>query len=267
MPDVPDCNLFRRALLLAALGAVLTPAAGASPQRELLIYVGTTMVPPIAELGRIFERAEGVKVSIAQGTSDNLYRSAKKSQVGDLYLPGEPGYLERYKADGLLGEQVTVGYNRLAIVVRKGNPKAVGPELNALLRDDLRVMIGGPDGSSVGAEAKSVLEVAGIYSRVVERAAFLAPDSRGLSTALRNGEADAILTWRAIALFPDNAPVFDLIDLDAQIARPRALRLTLLTLSKNPGLARRFMAMAGSDLGQAVFRRYGFIEAPSAPGM
>ncbi len=261
------CNPLRRTLLLAAIGLVLTPATAATPQPELLIYVGSTMVPPVTELSRIFEQSEGAKVSIAQGTSDNLYRSAKKSRVGDLYLPGEPGYVKRYQSEGLLGEHVVVGYNRLALVVRKGNPKGVNPELRSLLRPDLRIMIGAADTSSVGSEAKAVLETAGIYPQVTERATFIAPDSRGLSTALRNGEADAILNWRATARFPENASSFDLIDLDPQIARPRALHLTLLTLSKNPELARRFMALAASDVGKAVFRRFGFIETAGASGL
>lgn len=254
-------DVLRRLLIAPILALVLAPAGAAGPNRELLFYVGTTMVPPMAELSRIFEQQQGAKISIAQGVSENLYRSAKKSRVGDLYLPGEPGYVERYLAEGLLGERVTVGYNRLAIIVLRGNPKRVKPELAALLRPDLKVMIGTPESSSVGAEAKRVLEAAGIYARILEKTAFLAPDSRGLGMALKSGEADAVLNWRATAFSPDNASAFEAIDLDPQLARPQALQLTLLTLSRNPELARRFMHFATSEQGQAVFRRNGFLGA------
>lgn len=258
------CNAVLRSLLLAAC-SLIPISAPAGPAAELLIYVGTTMVPPMVELSRQFERTEGVTVRIAQGVSDNLYQSARKSRVGDLYLPGEPGYVERYRAEGLLGEHVTVGYNRLGILVPKGNPKGVKGDLAELLRPDLRVMIGAPESSAVGAETRFVLQGAGLLSRVLDKAAFLAPDSRGLSMALRNGEADAVLNWRATAYFPENAPAFELIDLDSGLARPRALQLTLLTLSRNPELARRFMALATSELGRSVFGRYGFLDPPRAP--
>lgn len=258
------CDTFRRSLLLGGLGIVLAQPAAAAP-RELLIYVGTTMVPPVTELSRIFERNEGAKISIAQGVSENLYRSAQKNRVGDLYLPGEPGYIERYQAEGLLSEHVTVGYNRLAIVVPKGNPKGLKPDLKSLLRPDLKLMMGAPESSAVGAESKSLLGAAGLFPQALEKSVFLAPDSRSLSAALRNGEVDVVLNWRATAFFPENASAFDLLDLDPKLARPKALQLTLLTLSRNAELARRFMALAISPLGQAIFRRYGFIDSATGP--
>jgi molybdate transport system substrate-binding protein len=37
-------------------------------------------------------------------------------------LPGEPSYRAQHLAEGLLGDFATVGYNQMAIMVRKGNP-------------------------------------------------------------------------------------------------------------------------------------------------
>lgn len=256
----------RGALLLTLLFFPLWSAAADGPTPELLFYVGTTMVPPVAEMARIFEQQEGVKITIAQGVSENLYRSAKKSRVGDLYLPGEPGYRGRYLAEGVLGEYVIVGYNRLAMLVRKGNPKGISGDLRELLRPDLAVMIGTPDSSSVGAEAKRVLDAAGIYAQVVDKAVFLAPDSRALSMGLKKGEADVILNWRAAAFFAENTPVFEGIDIGPHIAKPQALQLTLLTFSKHSDLVRRFMRFAISEEGQAIFRRNGFLEGGPAGG-
>ena len=263
---MPTHFLARRALLLALLCLAAGSAAAESARRDLLFYVGTTMVPPMSEIARIFEQQEGVTITIAQGVSENLYRSAKKSRVGDLYLPGEPGYRERYLAEGLLGEYVIVGHNRLTMLVRKGNPKGIKGDLRELLRPDLAVMIGTPDSSSVGAEAKRVLDAAGIYSQVVDKAVFLAPDSRTLSMGLRKGEADVILNWRAAAFFAENALVFESIDIGPHVAKPQALQLTLLTFSKHSELVRRFMRFATSEQGQAIFRRNGFLEGDPAGG-
>ncbi len=228
--------------------------------RELLIYCGITMVRPMNEIARNFERLENVKISMAQGGSEDLYQSARKSRQGDLYLPGEPTYRSKYVSEGLLGEVVTVGYNQLAIMVAKGNPRKVKGDLKELLRDDLAIMIGNATTGSVGKETKDVLDTVGLYDKVVERAILLAPDSRVLSNAMKKGEADAILNWRAVGFFSDNVQFVDVVDLDARLAKPQALLLNLLTFSNNPALARRFMAYAAGTEGQAIFRKHGFLD-------
>lgn len=246
-------------MLLAAL-AGLASAPAFAQDANLLIYCGITMVRPITELARSFEQREGMKISISQGGSEDLYQSAKKSRVGDLYLPGEPSYRDRHLGEGLLGEYRIVGYNQMAIFVQKGNPKRVKAELNELLRPDLTLMIGNADSGSVGKEAKDMLDRAGLYPKVVAKAAFLMPDSRAINIALRRGEADVTLNWRATAFFPDNAPHIDIVDFDPRVARPQALLLNLLTFSRHPVQARRFIDYVASAEGQAVFRKYGFLD-------
>ena len=240
-------------------------AAEQQPERpELLLYCGITMVRPMTEIARTFERKENVKITIAQGGSEDLYQSAKKSGLGDLYLPGEPSYRAQHLSEGLLGDFVTVGYNQMAIMVRKGNPKRVKADPKELLRPDVTMMIGSAESGSVGQETKRILESAGLYQQVIDKAILLASDSRSLNGAMKKGEADVMLNWRATGYFPDNAEVVDVIDLDPALAKPQALLLNLLNFSKNQDLARRFMEHAASEEGQAVFRKHGFLDNKTA---
>ena len=98
-------------LLLA--GLLLTGANAAESQKppELLIYCGITLVRPMTEIARLFEQKENIKITLAQGGSEDLYQSARKSQTGDLYLMGEPTYRARHLDEGLLGDFAVVGYN------------------------------------------------------------------------------------------------------------------------------------------------------------
>ncbi len=109
------------ALFLIGSGSALAESA----RTDMLIYCGITMIRPMTEIARAFEQREAVKITLAQGGSEDLYQSLKTSGVGDLYLPGEPTYRSKYLSEGLLGEVTTVGYNQLALVVKKGNPKQV----------------------------------------------------------------------------------------------------------------------------------------------
>jgi molybdate transport system substrate-binding protein len=247
-------------LLLLGLFATGTEAVALESGREMLVYCGITMVSPLTEIARIVEKEQDIKIVISQGGSEDLYQSLKKSGQGDLYLPGESSYYALHVGEGLLGDYVLVGYNQAALVVKKGNPKNVKPSLDELLRDDLVVMIGSPESGSVGMQTKRILEAAGIYEKVERKAVSLAPDSRNLNAAMRRGEADLIVNWRATAFFPDNSPVMDVVDLDPAIARLEPLMLIFVKNAKYPEVARRFMDFTASAEGQAIFRKHGFID-------
>jgi molybdate transport system substrate-binding protein len=251
-------------LRVAALALLLTGQVLAqSAKPELLLYCGITMIRPMAEIAQTFEKRENVKITLAQGGSEDLYQSARKSGVGDLYLPGEPSYRTKHMKEGLLGEVVTVGYNQMALMVQKGNPKQVKADPRELLRRDLTVILGNAESGSVGQEAKSILDSLGIYHKAIKAAAFLAPDSRSLMNAMKKKEADLTMSWRATGFFADNLTTVDTIDLDPKLARPQALLLNLLTTSRNQELARRFMSFAAGNEGQAIFRKHGFLDNSS----
>lgn len=251
-----------RSIKIAALLLLGSLFAGGiqAQEKELLIYCGITMVRPITELARQFEQAEKIKITISQGGSEDLYQAARRSKLGDIYFPGEPSYRDRHLAEGLLGYYQNVGYNQVAIVVPKGNPKNVKPDVRELLRKDLTLIIGNVESGSIGQETKRILDKAGIYPKAVAKAALMMPDSRAINLALRRGEGDIALNWRATAFFPDNAAHLEAISLDTKLAEPQALLLIQLSFSRQPVLAKKFIDFVASADGQAVFRKYGFLD-------
>ncbi|MET0051386.1 MAG: substrate-binding domain-containing protein [Candidatus Thiodiazotropha sp.] len=247
-------------LLVMLLAGCDGEPAQEAQQPQLLIYCGITMAHPIKEIAAIVEKEKNIRILITQGGSEDLYRSLALSHKGDLYLPGSASYRKRHLEEGLLGDYVEVGYNQLAVMVRKGNPHKIGSDLNELLRKDIAVVIGNADSGSVGRESKRVLEGAGIYDQVLDNAVYLTTDSRNLNRALREHEADVILNWRATAFFDENREDMEVIDLDPKLATPKQLLLNQLVFSEYPELSRYFMDYAASEKGQAIFRKYGFLD-------
>lgn len=254
---------FTRLLTLLALFTILAGCGDDTPPaatKEMLLYCGITMAHPMSEIAREFEKIHNVKITISQGGSEDLYQSLKASAKGDLYLPGSASYRERHLEEGLLGEFVHIGYNQAAMVVPKGNPKGLDADLTLLTRKDLAVVICNPESGSIGRETKRILEGRGIYQQVLDNSAYLTTDSRNLNRALKQGDADVILNWRATAFFDENRAIMDVIDLDPAQAKPKKLLLNQLTVSRHPELGREFMKFAASERGQAIFRKYGFID-------
>jgi molybdate transport system substrate-binding protein len=249
---------------IVALLALILVACGSEQQEaskpELLIYCGITMAHPIQEIASIVEREKGVKILVNQGGSEDLYKSLAASRKGDLYLPGSASYRERHLEEGLLGDFVHVGYNQAAMIVNNGNPKKLTNDLNQLTRKDIGVVIGNAKTGSIGRETKRILDAVGIYQEVLENSVFLTTDSRNLNRAIRDGEADVIMNWRATAFFEENRDLMEIIDLDPKLAKPKKLLINQLTFSKYPEIARYFMDYAASPKGQEIFRKYGFID-------
>jgi molybdate transport system substrate-binding protein len=260
MPSSP----FRRIVGFVFAFLLSASALAQSAKSEMLLYCGITMVRPMTEVAQLFEKRENIRIAIAQGGSEDLFQSAKKSGVGDWYLPGEPSYREKHLPEGLFGDHVNVGHNQMALMVLKGNPRKVRPDPRELLRKDLVAILGNAESGSVGQESKHILDRIGIYPQAIRAAAFLAPDSRSLVSAMKKGEADVTLNWRATAFFPDNAPKLDVVDLDPRLAKLQPLLLIQLKTTRNPELARRFMALAAGEEGQAIFRKHGFLDSKGA---
>ena len=259
-------RLLHCVLLFLASFAIQTPSIAQPSKPELLLYCGITMVRPMTEIAQLFEKKENVKINISQGGSEDLYQAAKKSGVGDWYLPGDPTFRVKHLPEGLLGDYVTVGQNQMALIVQKGNPKQVKPDPRELLRKDLVSILGNSESGSVGKGAKDVLDALKTYPQALKASAFLVSDSRSLMNAMRKGEADITLSWRATAFFPENLAKLEVIDLDTKLAQPQALQLSLLKTTKQPELAKRFMDFASGDQGRAIFQKYGFILDPVTRG-
>jgi molybdate transport system substrate-binding protein len=258
--------------LLAILVIILSLAGcSASQEKEeaancLLIYCGITMRHPIQDIATLFEEKHGCRVAIIQGGSEDLYQSLKLTRKGDLYLPGSPAYREKYLAEGFLGDYVYVGANQAALIVQKGNPKNISADINNLANQRYSVVIGNPESGSIGQQTKKILEKAGIYDVVLRNSVSLPAASRNIRRSIVEDGIDLAMNWGSTASFPENKELMDILVLPESIAPKKKLLLNLLSFSENPELAKEFMLLAVSPEGQAVFKKYSFLDEIAVQG-
>ncbi len=262
----PVSNVFIRVTFFVLIFSIILTLSACdntsetdASKPELLIYCGITMVYPIREIADSFEKQHNVKIIISQGGSEELYQNLKSSHQGDLYLPGSDSYRIRHMKDGLLGHDVEVGFNQAVIMVAKNNPKNVTSNLNDLLRNDLNVVIASPELGSIGRETQTILTKKGIYNEVLKNTVYQSVDSRTLNRALKSGDADVIINWKATAFFKNNINFIETISLSPEEAKLKRLTLNFLKFSKYPQLARQFMAYTHSPFGLSIFKKYGFV--------
>lgn len=251
---------FQKILATALLFLLTTTHLFAQQKDELLFYVGITMVKPLNVLAQEFEKKHNCKIKILQGGSQDLYESIKMSQQGDLYLPGSNSYRVKNLPDGILLEGTFVGYNKMALVVQKGNPKNIKSDLNVLTNPNYRVVLGHSTSGSAGKNTKKILKKFGNYQEAMLNTIYLAPDSRYMTNQLRIDAADIVMNWYATTFWEENKDVVEAIIIDEKYAEKSKLVLNLLKTSKNKELTKKFMQYASSKEGQAVFQKYGFLD-------
>ena len=253
-------SIIKKILLGLSVLAFCTQAI-AEEKKELLFYIGITMVKPVYELSQLFEQKHGCKIKILQGGSQDLYDSIKMSGTGDLYLPGSLSYRQQNIKDGLLLEGKFVGYNKASLVVKKGNPKGISADLNVLTNEKYRVVLGNAESGSIGNATKKILTKFGNYEEAMINAIFLAPDSRNLTKAIKEDDADVVLNWYATTFWDDNANYVEPLVLPEQYANKAKLVFNLLKSSTHPTLAKAFMEFDASREGRGIFYKYGFLDS------
>ncbi|MCA9401692.1 MAG: substrate-binding domain-containing protein, partial [Candidatus Omnitrophica bacterium] len=114
-----------------------------------------------------------------------------------------------------------------------------------------------PTSGSIGRMTKKILTSAGILNEVMANTAFLTTDSRNLTKAIKEGEADIVINWQAPGYWPENRDYVDILPLPEEIAPKKELILNVLTFSTEPELAKDFLEYTGI-IGRDVFESFGF---------
>ena len=238
------------ALLAAACGGGAEGAGGGG--RHITVFAASSLTDAFGELGDLFGRRERVEVAFNFLASSELAAQLEQGAAADVFASADEASMARVEEAGLVSEGPRVfAHNRLAIVVRPGNPEGV-EDLSDLEEDRLVVALCAP-ACPAGHYAREALERAGVSVR---------PDSletevRAVVTRVASGEADAGIAYvtaagaargvvEAVAI-----PASDDVVADYPIAVLQGARAE----------ARSFVELVVSPEGQRVLRRHGFLPA------
>ena len=218
--------------------------------KTLIFYCGITMRKPMQEIAKKFEKIYKTQIKIIPGGSKSLLLTIKKNKNADLYLPGSEGYILSNK--DMFIEYKYVGFNKLSLVVKKGNPKQI-KSLNDLQKDNIKVVLCNHKLSSCGKEAKKVLSKKNMFWEIFDKSIDIALDSRPLNQMVKK-YADAGLNWQATISWENNSKY--LASIPIKEAKKHNLLLAVTKCSKNKKEALKFMNFAYKE--QKIMKKYGF---------
>jgi ABC-type molybdate transport system substrate-binding protein len=192
----------------------------------------------------------------------------------DVYAAGAPRITQMQQATGIFDTTVAYADNRLAIMVRRGNPAQVHT-LTDLGNAAVRVSMPNPAWEGIARQIEDMYRRAGgqalddriMKTKVADGTTVLTQiHHRQTPIRLMLGQADAGPTWYTEAFFQHM--IGNPVDL-VTIPDSSNLRVTYVAASlkaaPHPQAARDFITFMQSPRAQAVYRKYGFLPVAAQP--
>lgn len=235
------------AVALAALGCDAQPAA---PSPAVRLVAASSLAAAFDELADgCAARDGGARPTTSFAGSAQLALQLREGAPACVFASADEATMRQVVDAGLCASApVVFAHNRLAIVVRAGNPKGVRG-LSDLARRDLVVLLGAPD-VPAGRYGRQALAKAG----VAVRAASDEPNVRAIVGKVQAGEADAGLVYRTDC----RAPGVEGLAIDPAHDVVAAYPIAVLKTAADRARAERFVAHVLGDEGRAALRRHGF---------
>ncbi len=251
-------RLYSIFTVLLAVGSVLwaegtTRAQSGTP--ELRVAAAADLANAFKEMGALFEKESGAKVTVVLGSTGLLAKQVENGAPFDLLFAADETFLTDLEKKGRVVPHTRRLYaiGRLTIWTRKDAPL---PKSLADLADPAyhHIAIANPEHAPYGAAAREALQKANVWKSVEPRLVYGENIQQTLQYA-QTGNADVALVALSLAIGSEGHWTL----VPDKLHHPLRQAVGLLTSSTNQPLARRFVAFVNGPKGRPIMRRFGFL--------
>lgn len=252
-----------RALAWALLGlSALGGCGGDDPDATLTVFAASSLTDAFGELGRAFEEAHpGTEVRPSFAGSQVLRLQIEQGAPADVYASADERHMEALVEAGLVEGGSVFAHNELVIIVPRDDPGSISG-LEELPRAE-RLVIGDAN-VPVGRYTRRLLAQAstrfgaGFEREVMDRVVSEETNVRLVRAKVELGEADAAIVYRTDARGSDRLRV---IPIDEDLAVRADYSIGVVSESRHPELARRWVELVMGEAGQRALEQHGFARA------
>ena len=249
--------LLTGCLLAAVAVAACTPAATSpTSDKALTVAAAADLQFAFAELGELFQKETGTKVTFLFGSSGTLAQQIENGAPVDIFASADDEYVYRLAAKGMVIPETEQPYavGRIALVASKSSGPRIAT-LQDLLQPEVRhIALANPDHAPYGVAAKQALESAGLWERLQPRVVY-GENVRQALQFVQTGNAEGGIVALSIA----DVPEVSFVLLDESLYQPLRQLLVVVEGTRREALARQFAALVNSPEGRPVMARYRFV--------
>jgi molybdate transport system substrate-binding protein len=237
-----------------------SPAPG-----TLSIDCGAGLRSAMEDAVKAFENQTGAKIEASYQGSGTLITAIRLKQRGDLYAPGDVGYLDMLATDGSVEDRRTIAWFVPVIIVQKGNPRKIAG-LADLTAPGVKLGMGNPAACQVGRLCEQLWAKNNIDPNLIKaRTVYSSMTVNELGLKVQTGSVDAAIVWDAVAF--EFAKDVDVVNIPPARNIYSHVAVGLLKYCRNKPLAKRFMDWLAGPQGREIFKRHQYtVDAPAGSG-
>jgi molybdate transport system substrate-binding protein len=250
---------IRSCLTLCLLLLSLPSSAAESNKSTITVFAAASLTNALQELGDGFTKETAIPVRFSFAASSALAKQIENGAPADLFFSADIEWMDYLQSRNLIQTSTRhdVLSNQLVLIAPSDSKIAlkIGPHfpLAATLGNG-RLATGDPDSVPVGRYAREALTRLGVWNDIEAR--LVRTDSvRSALTFVDRGEASLGIVYATDAQIDKKVRIVDVFPSETHL--PIVYPLALTRVAKSAAI--KFADYIDSSVGDAAFKRYGFI--------
>lgn len=232
-------------------------------QQEVYIIAAASMTDAIKEIGANYEKEHpNVKLTYNFGSSGALQTQIEQGAPADVFISAAQKQMNALDEKGLIDKftRKDLLENKVVLIVPKDSELALNDFADVATDKVNKIALGEPKAVPVGQYSEEIFSNLKILDAMKQKAVY-ASDVRQVLGWVETGEVDCGIVYATDAAISDAAisdKVKVLMEAPENTHKPVVYPIAMVNSSKNPDVAKDFIAYLSQDAQKNILAKYGF---------
>ena len=227
-------------------------------QKEVYIVAAASMTDAVKEIGANYEKQHpDVKLMYNFGSSGALQSQIEQGAPADVFISAAQKQMNALEEENLIDKATRKDFleNKVVLIVPKDSTLVLDDFAAAATDKVSKIALGEPNSVPVGQYSEEIFTNLNVWADIKAKAVY-ASDVRQVLSWVETGEVDCGVVYATDAAISDKVKV--LLEAPAGTHKPVVYPAAMVSSSKNPEIAKDFLAYLSQDEQKAILAKYGF---------
>lgn len=227
-------------------------------QKEVYIVAAASMTDAVKEIGANYEKQHpDVKLMYNFGSSGALQSQIEQGAPADVFISAAQKQMNALEEENLIDKATRKDLleNKVVLIVPKDSTLVLDDFAAAATDKVSKIALGEPKSVPVGQYSEEIFTNLNVWADIKAKAVY-ASDVRQVLSWVETDEVDCGVVYATDAAISDKVKV--LLEAPAGTHKPVVYPAAMVSSSKNPEIAKDFLAYLSQDEQKAILAKYGF---------
>lgn len=227
-------------------------------QKEVYIVAAASMTDAVKEIGANYEKQHpDVKLMYNFGSSGALQSQIEQGAPADVFISAAQKQMNALEEENLIDKATRKDLleNKVVLIVPKDSTLVLDDFAAAATDKVSKIALGEPKSVPVGQYSEEIFTNLNVWADIKAKAVY-ASDVRQVLSWVETGEVDCGVVYATDAAISDKVKV--LLEAPAGTHKPVVYPAAMVSSSKNPEIAKDFLAYLSQDEQKAILAKYDF---------